>query len=152
MSDPYISEWAPHVRKEKHKVILYATTETSFDFLKSFKYKNYIPICYGNLINKWWFSYGYVTYINTKPAPLPDVDGLIYFTNESYDYMINKTKNTEKLLVMCDKFGDHTHNYKTDIEIENVGKGSLIKCVSDILENMNDKQCFNDGQVILYLI
>ena len=104
-------------------VIMYSTDKIDFSLLKSFEYKEFTSIVYGVLNDKWWFVYGNYDIEIYKPEQKR------YEGVKAFEHITKKAASSAILLKICDTFGEHIGSKNTDIEVEGIGNGSLIKFV-----------------------
>ena len=104
-------------------VIMYSTDKIDFSLLKSFEYKEFTSIVYGVLNDKWWFVYGNYDIEIYKPEQKR------YEGVKAFEHITKKAVSSAILLKICDTFGEHIGSKNTDIEVEGIGNGSLIKFV-----------------------
>lgn len=104
-------------------IIIYSTDEIKFDKLKSFEYNDFTLTVYGILNDKWWFVYGNYDIKIYKP------EQKIYEGVKAYDHLTKKAISSSRLLDICDTFGEHIGSKNTNIEVEGIGNGSLIKFI-----------------------
>lgn len=121
-------------------VIIYTTEQINYEKLQTLTLSNYNQICYGKLVNKWWFSYG--NYTGNIPSTTGILEGAA-----AYEYIAKKAITSVELLGMCNNFSAHTNTHEncSDIEVENIGSGSFINFVSKNLLNITGNT-FNDGK------
>lgn len=126
-------------------VIIYSEDEIDFSKLKSFEYENFTLTSYGKLNDMWWFVYGNYDFEMYKPEK-DKYEGV-----EVFNHIMEKAVCSEILLKVCDAFGEHISNTNTDIEVEGVGKGNLIKFVKTNIENLLSGQSITvDKKSTLY--
>lgn len=104
-------------------IIIYSTDKIEFNKLKSFEHKNFTPLVYGVLNNKWWFIYG------NYESEMYNPEKKIFKGVEAYKHITNKAISSMVLLKVCDMFGKHISSKNTDIEVEGIGNGSLINFI-----------------------
>ena len=104
-------------------VIMYSTDKIDFSLLKSFEYKEFTSIVYGVLNDKWWLVYGNYDIEIYKPEQKR------YEGVKAFEHITKKAVSSAILLKICDTFGEHIGSKNTDIEVEGIGNGSLIKFV-----------------------
>jgi len=102
---------------------MYSTDKIDFSLLKSFEYKEFTSIVYGVLNDKWWFVYGNYDIEIYKPEQKR------YEGVKAFEHITKKAVSSAILLKICDTFGEHIGSKNTDIEVEGIGNGSLIKFV-----------------------
>jgi len=119
-------------------VIIYSTDKTEYKLLETFKYEQFIPIAYGFLENNWWFIYGNFDIEMCKPPKIR------YQSTK-------KAQFSSILLNLCNAFGKHINSRNTDIEIQGVGKGSLIRGISDIIRVSGDEKYFSNNKHTVHI-
>lgn len=124
-------------------VIIYSMDEIDFCKLKNFKYHNFTLTAYGKLDNTWWCVYGNYDFEMYYP------EAKRYEGIKAYEHFTKKSICSAKLLDICDAFGTHVGSCNTDIEVDGVGNGSLIGCVSSNIANLSSGENINNGKKYL---
>lgn len=104
-------------------IIIYSTDKIKFDKLKSFKYNDFTLTVYGVLNDKWFFVYGNYDIKIYKPGQKR------YKDVKAFEHITKKAVSSAILLKICDTFGEHIGSKNTDIEVEGIGNGNLIKFI-----------------------